>query len=387
MSIPTTQRAISAAESILKAVADEASLAKAVNDDDPRFRNLEEFAKQNIVRTQLVSKFWRQLGRQTLVMHPAVVDEVRVSSSDRIPGEALRVLPYINPLVLFADPPVFDSWVTTAEPWSKQAREYGGEKMRLLGFFTFGSRVTDPRRENPDKDSVIVEQLFYGTNDPMAQRFGMLLVFEALDERGRVIDIEWNTMSVDFNANQTFSETVEELMGRFQWDCSLAFLNGHERDIPGQRKESKRWMRDVLSVVIGSVFYLCSTSLEAEQVPASATRHLSRTIARKPLSLYRVGWTTGAALTRLRSQRYGEETTPSQMGNLQHQRDPEHRRGHFKMQPHGPRNTLRKLIWVSPYWTHTERLGQSGVNTIRQVPRVGAKGEARESVQTALRLR
>jgi hypothetical protein len=37
------------------------------------------------------------------------------------------------------------------------------------------------------------------------------------------------------------------------------------------------------------------------------------------------------------------------------------------MQPYGPGRSLRRLIFISPYWTHRERLGESGINTMRRV--------------------
>lgn len=38
-------------------------------------------------------------------------------------------------------------------------------------------------------------------------------------------------------------------------------------------------------------------------------------------------------------------------------------RGHWKHQPHGPRNTLRKLIWIRPYWR--------GPNAAEAIARLG----------------
>ncbi len=35
---------------------------------------------------------------------------------------------------------------------------------------------------------------------------------------------------------------------------------------------------------------------------------------------------------------------------------PHLRRGHFRMQPHGPQNSLRRLIFISPTWVHADRL-------------------------------
>ena len=101
-------------------------------------------------------------------------------------------------------------------------------------------------------------------------------------------------------------------------------------------EEKTKWFGHVYKIVMGVVLYLCSTVLDAERVPASATRHLSKTIARKPLSLYRVGWTLGAALTRYRQSI--PKGSGSQMGDIRHQQDPQHRKCHFRWQWYGPRN-------------------------------------------------
>jgi hypothetical protein len=151
----------------------------------------------------------------------------------------------------------------------------------------------------------------------------------------------------------------------------------------GSATELKRaWVTEVYKILVGTMLYLCSTVLDAERVPTVTTKHLAKTIARKPLSFYRVGWTLGAALTKYRqAQSRGEG---SQQGDLAHQQDPQHRKCHFRMQWYGPRsahacelmrNTCdcdgrhREWIFIAPYWTHRERLGVAGINTVRRVPK------------------
>ena len=367
--ITTTTDAINAAQAILAAVQGEAPIAKMISEGDKQAQALNTFDRQNIVRTQLVRHAWQKIGRQVLAMHPAVVEEVRVANSDKVPGEVLRVLPYMNPLVIFADPPVFKSWLGHNE----KHRHTGQTEvaMRLLGFFTYGTR--NVRVDDPDA-KVRLEQRIYPTTAPEADRFGMMLVLEALDATGKVIDLEFNSMTLFFDQTLTLSETVEELMRRYRWDSRYQQSDSRHR----------KWMREVLSVVIGSLFYLCSTTLEAEQVPPkSVAKRLNRNIVRKPFSLYQVGWTTGAALTRYRQSR-AAGWRESEQGDITHEQDPQHRRSHFKMQPCGPHSSERKLIFVSAYWTHVERLGEAGVNTARRVPRVNGAGSARASVRTAL---
>ncbi len=378
MGYSTTTDAIATAQRILDTVQSEGVIAKYISEDHPKFRDFSTFNRQNVIRTQLVAHTWRRIGRQVLAMHPEVVDEVRVATSDPVPGEVLRTLPYMNPLVVFASPPTFTSWVQGVHPSveSYRGREHS---MRLLGFFAYGSStvgIEEPiLHKDAVKDGVRVEQRIYPTTAPEAERLGMMLVFEVLNEAGEVIDVEFNSMTIFFDGVATLEQTVDDLMTRYHFDAPKGQqLGAHQR----------KWMRDVMSVVVGTLFYLCSTTLEAEKVPAKTTRHLGRNISRKPLSLYRIGWTTGAALTRLRQQRLTEAL--SEQGDIGHQQDPQHRRGHFKMQPYGPRNSLRRWTYVSPYWTHLERLGEAGMNVARSVPSLG-KGDPKEAVKAALRVR
>lgn len=361
---------ISVAQRMLELVNQDSKMANLVAEGDPRTAHLDSFNRQNILRTHLVSATWRKIGRQVLAMHPAVVDEVKVASSDKVPGEILRTLPYLNPLVIYDDPPVFQSWVRAGDQHRLTPKPESS--MRLLGFFTFGtSTVSVPGPNGMTR----LEQRIYPTTDPDADRFGMLLMLEVLDEYGKVVDVEFNTMTLYFSDSLTLAETVESLIARFHFDDQRNSEDGTSRQM-------KRWMREILSTVIGTLFYLCSTVLEAEKVPAkTVAKRIDRTISRKPISLYRVGWTMGGALTRYRQAR--DRARPSVIGDIRHQQDPQHRKAHFKMQPYGPGRTLRKLILVQPYWTHVERLGMEGVNTARKVPSAG-KNEARESMRTAL---
>lgn len=379
MAMLGTHDAVVSTQSILEAVQGEASIAHLIATGDPRVSKLNAFDRQNIVRTQLVKHTWQKIGRQVLAMHPAVVEEVAVANSDRIPGEVLRVLPYMNPLVIFAEPPVFKSWVP---PSKKHAGvKYTEDAMRLLGFFTYGVSdvvINEPiLHDNDVKPGVRVEQRIFPTNAPEAERFGIMLVLEALDAQGKVVDLEFNSVTIFFNKTATLSETVDDLMQRYHWA-----LDGNDEK---GRNYQRKWMRKVLSVVIGSLFYLCSTTLEAETVPRTYTaKKIPKSISRKPISMYKVGWATGAALTRYRQQ--GRTDGTSEQDDLGHQQDPQHRRAHFKMQPYGPGKALRKLIFVSAYWTHVERLGEAGVNIARAVPQVDGKGSTRESVKATTRV-
>lgn len=378
MPLTTINTAITSAQRMLEHVQAEAALAREIEAGSSWAAKVPFFEKQNTLRTQVIAQQWRKIGRQVLAVHPEIVTETRIATSDKITGEFLRVLPYMNPLVVYPELPEFLSW------------RKDEHSLRMLGFFTAGSATV---QVNDDSGAMIgLERRIYSTADPDATHLSVVPIFQVCDEYGKVIDMQVDTFSLDYAAVGTLSDMVSDVMGRFRW---------HDRDIVKDSSERarKRWMKDVLSVVMGSLLYLCSTTLEAESVPPKVVvKRIPKRVIRTPLSFYKVGWTTGAALTRWRASR--DRVAPSEQGDLGHQQDPQHRKAHFKMQWYGPRDSWRcerlrglcncdgqhkELILVQAYWTHKERLGEEGMNTVRRVPREG-KGAAAESLDTVLQM-
>jgi hypothetical protein len=394
--IPTVNSAIHSAQKMLEYLQREAPWAQAIQANDSSVSHFGTYDRQSIVRNQLISTAWRKIGRQVLAIHPEIVDEVRVAPSNKLTAEILRVLPYINPLVVFSDPPVFKTNLR-----GKEATYTGHQEssMRLLGFFTCSTAAVPVGR---DGKMIGIEQRIHATTDLNADKFTAMLIFECLDELDNVIDTEFNTLSIKFGFTGTLADIVEDQLANFAWSNDPARIVGTATQMPNEAtaRQRRRWMKDVLSVLVGSLFYLCSTTLEAEPVPPKyVAKRIPKRVVRTPLSFYKVGWTTGAALTRYRQSR--ERVNPSAQGDIGHQQDPQHRCAHFKMCWYGPQDAPRcekmrglcncggqhrELIFVQPYWTHLERLGVEGINTARRVPRVNGKGAARESVQTVLEM-
>lgn len=358
-----TQSAVRSAERILSAAATQAKLVSYIQSGQ---LTPPEIGALNLAKTVAVTHRWRSRGRQTMLMHPEVVREVRLATSTKVPVEIFRSLPYLNPMVIFPEPIFcgnpqiqFGGDLGNAGP-----APYQQAGMRLVGFCVAAyhaseseqiTALADLKKTDPREIVRLIDAVVTDTHDPDAGRLLIEAYFDIYDAAGKSVDLETSSYSFDLHQIGTLAELAEDQYSR---TSAVARNDG-----------GTKWVADVLKTILGSMFYLCSTTLDAEKVPATATRHLARGIARKPLSLYRIGWTTGAALTRLRQQRIG---STSEQSDLAHQQDPQHRRAHFKTVWTGKGSTIPKTVFIAPYWTHLERLGDTGVNTVRKVPRVAS---------------
>jgi hypothetical protein len=270
---------------------------------------------------------WESIGRQVLSIHPELLRSLRFSGSSTIEPAVFRTLPYFNPMVVFPDPPPLFSHTKN-------------ESMRLLGFICYAKtpipeRITD-------------------THDPSAYALGAELVIEIINADGsRAVECDYISFPMEGKAF-TLKESVEDILSRFKWSHG-----GQDRAV------QEKFMRDIIKVTVGSIMYLCSTTLEAEKVPRKTVLKSLNPVPRKPFSFYRVGWQIGAALSRHRAAIEVED--PSQQPKPGYEQDPQHRKAHFKTVWTGPRSMIPRTVFIAPYWTHLEKLGVKGVNTVRKV--------------------
>lgn len=348
----TSGGVIRSAEAILKTMEDDEKFASLLV-DDPRFRKrIPDRWAHNTIRTAEVARLWRREGRKALAIHPGLVDAVRMATSDKVPPEVFRALPYINPMVLLPEPIPIKTWRSSRE--ENRLTPYKEGSMRMVGFLVYTCY------DGKIADECSYEQLVEGiqnhvslTTDPLAPRLAVSIVSEILDTSGRVVDTESSNMTFSLTGEpKTLKTMVAEQAARFE------FFDKTTAPVP--------WITEIYKVVLGILMYLASTTLEAETVPASACRKVRSSMLRKPISLYRVGWTTGAALDRFRKEKVASRDESQQQG-LAHQQDPQHRRAHFKTVWTGPGRSIPKTAFVSAYWTHRERLGTQGVNTLHRV--------------------
>jgi hypothetical protein len=193
------------------------------------------------------------------------------------------------------------------------------------------------------------------THDPDATMLGMYAVFEVLDEHGRVKILEENMISTPLVGKpRTIKELGEDVENRYQWQENTT-----------DTKRQIKFLQEAQALMIGALLYCCSTTLEAEKVPRKFVAKMRPGVARRPISLYKVGWQTGAAISKYRRQiATGQTPSTNRAGRMQ---EPQHRKAHVKVVWTGPGRTVPKTILVLPYWTHREALGHFGINTARRV--------------------
>lgn len=381
----TNNDIVRSAERMLAALENDTSQAAALISMTEREAQ-EAIKRRHMTRDYLLSVMsskhvvdqWRAEGRQSLAVHPEIVRDMRMATSDKISGEALKALPYINPMVVFPDPPAFlvrqvdadfdGSIYHGANGQELTADEFyvdGEQVVRMLGFICYGKKPTDAY--NPLVEELGMElsarqdRTLCNTHDPDADYLGVMVICESLNAKGVLVATEMNTLSIPMVGMNTIAEMCDGIIEDFKWAYA-------DDQIPrdGNTEAGHEYLARVLRTVIGTLMYLASTTLDAEKLPRKATAKMRPTmIARKPLSMYKVGWTLGSALSRYRAA--AREVTPSQQGDITHQQDPHQRKGHFKMQPYGPGRVFRRLTYIAPYWVHRERLGERGINTARRV--------------------
>lgn len=325
-----TGESLKLAQRITEALGEEREFLKKTKETFPPHRIPTDIARRvgDWGITSMVLSQWEKQGRQVLSIHDELVESIRFASSSKTPPEVFRTLPYINPMVVLPVPPKIKSHTK-------------GETLRVLGFLTYG--IPEPRTT------------VLSTHDRSAASLGVYTVIEITSEddpRNPVLEFDYISFPMD-GEPFTVSEAVESMMSRFVWN--------HGDTSPAKN----RFMRELVKLVIGAIMYLCSTTLDAEKVPRKAILKALGNPPRAPFSMYRVGWQIGPSLSRSRKTVKIEE--PSQQIKPGYEQDPQHRRAHFKTVWTGKGSMIPKTVFVAPYWTHVEKLGDKGVNTMRRV--------------------
>jgi hypothetical protein len=185
--------------------------------------------------------------------------------------------------------------------------------------------------------------------DKDAQPIQGVYVFEAVREKSRALTLVTIIVVRD---QPTYSTTTLELIIQDE-SRSLSELvrEGCERPL-GRVGGLRAHYESVLQIVVKVFLYMSmAQTAQIEEHDYTAMRE----------RLSRIGLKKAAKLQRQLPNLYdrivlGPQEIPAHgHGEL----SPHLRRGHFTMQPHGPRNSLRKLMFIAPTWVRADKLAAS----------------------------
>lgn len=335
----TTASSITVAERILGILADDIALAAAMKAETAG-RRLARDLRFRLASSDLdarISDLWRGEGRQIMMMHPDLVETVGAAKGD-IVSEALRALPYRNPLVCLAQP---------IELAADPATDTVGY---LEGFFCFG-RHDDGLHARPDGIG--------GTHAPETTLLGVLAIITVRNATtGDVLDAEFDRFSIPLTAQHQDIGNLAHSLAR----------TGNFTDFSGNTSGAPEYIETALRHILGVLMYLCSTTLDVEAVPASRVRRMkSGSIARnKPPKVTKVGWTLGPALTHAR--RLAADASNTNNGTKLR---PHQRAAHFKTVWVGAGRQTPRLTFIAPYMTGTKSLSLNTIHLARPRTAVG----------------
>lgn len=336
-----TGTAIGVAEELLALLADDVRQAAEI-EDRVGMNNLPTDQQYHVAGAELndhIGALWRAEGRQIMIMHPELVDAVGTAKGDVV-AEVLRALPYRNPLVCLGDPIEVATDPNT------------GTVGHLAGFFCYGRSDTG--------DYAGTEALI-GTHDRDSVRLGVLALITIRDQRtGGLVDAEFNRLSIPLTTQpQDIAALASDIVRR-----------GHFTDFNGTRSGASEYIENALRHILGTLMYLCSTTLDTEIIPTSRARKMKTgAIARnKPPKLLKVGWRLGPALTTARKEAEASHGTGTGRKQRPHQRS-----AHFKIVWTEKGRTTPRLTFIAPYMTGAKGVTENTVHIARPAKRDGGQ--------------
>lgn len=249
---------------------------------------------------------WKNFGRHTININPDLYRELSLAETSAVPGEVLWALPYRNPMVVYPHKPLVDLGTYS--------------RRRILGFYLSGLTSTEPRLsiDAENQPSPIGD-----THDRSTTALRITIYTEVLDENDQPCDYETFYYSIPRSGTDTFADLCTQITDRL-----IRYGGSMPRLGDGLTMTDPEMLATMLSPLLATVFYLCSTTVDAQPVSKTIVRRRTPK-KRKPVDLVHVGWRIGPELSRLR--RASVATSP---------------------------------VFIAPFWVHPELLGVDASTTL-----------------------
>jgi len=271
------------------------------------------------VSRNAIVDIWRQQGRIAYDINPEMAAQLyRADLKGKLPGGLFSRLPHISPMV------------PLPRPWP--FRSNNGTTGLIRAYFLTGR---------------VGREAFCPTTDRRSEGLSVMPWVEWEDSRGP----EWyedvaTPLFVLPSTDDPF--TMDDVI-----DHTNTWHNTHSDG------DEMKMVRQILPGFMSIMTYLCCDNRDMEE-PAPPPTPKGRKPQAPPRDPFyvRVGWHVGPALHANRMRAQQEQTRDrggvSEPTGVEY--GPQHRAGHYKSVPHGPKRSLRSVRWIDPYWTKRELL-------------------------------
>ncbi|MFI9507160.1 hypothetical protein [Nocardia sp. NPDC052566] len=275
------------------------------------------------VQSAAIASMWRATSQTALLVDATLTEELLRSTSDALPTTVLRRLPYINPLVVFAEP--------------VPSHAVDGRPSQLLGFFVDGAWGTHDR----------LDALGSSLEAPIV---GAMMVSEVCD--GSTVTHEIHRLALPVTADRV---TITDLITETIKHIAIHTVDDSEP----AAAPTRQCLTHHLQVAVNTLLYLCAEDPDIQPIgPTKPKSNRASTNNGKRRSrateVVHVGWRIGAHLRLLR-RRATEAQPGSNRGGWKH--PPRQRKGHWRIVWTGSGRETSKLKWIAPYWIHRDQLG------------------------------
>lgn len=272
-----------------------------------------------------VVDLWRREGRVAYDVHPEMANSLyRSDLKGKLPGSIFSRLRHINPMI------------PLPHPWP--VKFSGGAEGLIRAYFVTGR----------------IGRAFCPTTDPRSEGLCIVPWIDTDPTTPTYHDILTPVFPLPaMDGPFTLKDIIEK---GYAW-----------HGIKGETRQSVRLIKQILPGALTLLSYLCCKNADIEEPPPPPSKGKRHQAPARDPHYVRVGWYIGPKLHAARSRATGRVpdgiSIPSGV-----EYGPQHRVGHMKTVWVGPGRQKDEAVWVDPYWTKLDTLGEDQELVTQVVP-------------------
>jgi hypothetical protein len=272
-----------------------------------------------------VVDLWRREGRVAYDVHPEMANSLyRSDLKGKLPGSIFSRIRHINPMI------------PLPHPWPVNFSS--GIQGLIRAYFLTGR----------------VGRAFCATTDERSEGLCIVPWIDTEPNAPTYHDILTPVFPLP-SMDEAF--TLDDMIaGSYQW-----------HGVADGTKDSRKLIKQILPGALTLLSYLCCKNADIEKPPPAPNRGKRRQAPPREPHYVRVGWYIGPKLHAAKSRTVGRTrdgvSIPSGV-----EYGPQHRVGHTKTVWVGPGRKRGEIVWVDPYWTKLDQLGEGEEPVTQVVP-------------------